>query len=94
MGILKTIFLVIMAILVFVLSLAFITHNQTPIGINLLWTQLPELAVSSWLIIFFVAGGLVGLAVSSLMLIKEKQARLRVEKRLRTTSKLITGQTS
>ena len=94
MRILKTIFLVIMAILVFVLSLAFITYNQTPIGINLLWTQLPELAVSSWLIIFFVVGGLFGLAVSSLMLIKEKQARLRVEKRLRTTSKLMTGQTS
>ena len=91
MRILKTIFLVIMAILVFVLSLAFITHNQTAISINLLWTQLPELAVSSWLIIFFVTGGLFGLGVSSLILLKEKQARSRVEKRLRTTSKLITG---
>ena len=91
MRILKTIFLVIMAVLVFVLSLAFITHNQTPISVNFLWAQLPELAVSSWLIIFFVAGGLFGLGVSSLLLLKEKQARLRVEKRLRTTSKLITG---
>lgn len=94
MRILKAILLFIIAVLVFMVSLAFITHNQTPVTVDLLLIRLPEATLAIWLISFFVLGGLVGLIVSSLLILREKQARIRVEKRLRTTSKLITGHTS
>lgn len=94
MRFLKAIFFLIIAILVFMLSLAFITHNQTAVSVDLLLMQLPEAPIATWLIVFFVLGGVFGLIASSLLIFREKQARVRVEKRLRTTSKLITGHTS
>ena len=94
MRIIKTLLLIIIALAVFALSLAFITHNKTQVEVDLLILQLPVASLSSWLIVFFIAGGLLGLAASSLLIMREKQARLRVERRLRTTSKLITGETS
>lgn len=94
MRFLKAIFFLIIAILVFMLSLAFITHNQTAVSVDLLLMRLPEAPIATWLIVFFVLGGVFGLIASSLLIFREKQARIRVEKRLRTTSKLITGHTS
>ena len=94
MRFLKAILFFIIAILVFMVSLAFITHNSTAVTVNLLFIRLPELSLAIYLIIFFVLGGLVGLMFSSLLILREKQARIQVEKRLSTTSKLITGHTS
>ncbi len=94
MRFLKTLLIIIISLLVLALSFAFVAHNQTLVSVDLLFMRLPEASLSTWLIVFFVAGGLVGLCVSSALILREKQARMRVEKRLRTTSKLITGHTS
>lgn len=94
MRIIKFIIFFVLAVAVFLFSLAFITHNKTPVEVDFLIIQLPAASLSSWLIAFFIAGGLFGLVASSLVIAKEKQARMRVERRLQTTSKLITGETN
>lgn len=93
MKILKWILVFILIVVVILLSIAFITHNPTIVEVNLLLMTLPKAKLAVWLIVFFVLGGVMGVLVSSALLVKEKAARLRVEKRLQTTSKLITGQT-
>ncbi len=93
MRIIKFIIFFVLAVSVLFFSFAFITHNRTPVEVNLLIVQLPPLSLSSWLIGFFIVGGLLGLMAGSLIIAKEKQARIRVERRLQTTSKLITGET-
>ena len=85
--------LVILVSIIFFLCAAFITRNPTMVEVDLLFKQLPAMAISHSLIGFFISGGLLGLLVSSWLLFKERRARLSAEKRLRTTSQLITGET-
>ena len=93
MRIVKTLLLVIMVSTIVLLCAAFIVRNPTVVEIDLLFKQLPAMAISHSLIGFFISGGLLGLLVSSWLLFKERRARLSAEKRLRTTSQLITGET-
>ncbi len=94
MRVLTAILSIIFGLLVLLFGLAFIVHNQAMVSVDLLFIRLPEWNLSLWLIVFFVAGGVSGLTLSATLILKEKSARIRVEKRLRTTSKLITGHTS
>jgi uncharacterized integral membrane protein len=93
MRIVKTLLLVILVSATVLLCAAFITRNPAVVEVDLLFKQLPAMAISHSLIGFFISGGLLGLLVSSWLLFKERRARLSAEKRLRTTSQLITGET-
>ena len=93
MRIVKTLLLVIVVITIVLLCAAFITRNPTVVEVDLLFKQLPAMAMAHSLIGFFISGGLLGLLVSSWLVFKERRARLSAEKRLRTTSQLITGET-
>ena len=93
MRIVKTLLLVIVVITIVLLCAAFITRNPTVVEVDLLFKQLPDMAMAHSLIGFFISGGLFGLLVSSWLVFKERRARLSAEKRLRTTSQLITGET-
>ena len=93
MRIVKTLLLVIVVITIVLLCAAFITRNPTVVEVDLLFKQLPAMAMAHSLIGFFISGGLFGLLVSSWLVFKERRARLSAEKRLRTTSQLITGET-
>ena len=93
MRIVKTLLLVIVVSTIFLLCAAFIARNPTVVEVDLLFKQLPAMAISHSLNGFFIRGGLLGLLVSSWLLFKERRARLSAEKRLRTTSQLITGET-
>ena len=93
MRIVKTLLLVIVVITIVLLCAAFITRNPTVVEVDLLFKKLPAMAMAHSLIGFFISGGLFGLLVSSWLVFKERRARLSAEKRLRTTSQLITGET-
>ncbi|MEE3241309.1 MAG: LapA family protein [Pseudomonadota bacterium] len=93
MRIVKTLLLVLVVITIVLLCAAFITRNPTVVEVDLLFKQLPAMAMAHSLIGFFISGGLLGLLVSSWLVFKERRARLSAEKRLRTTSQLITGET-
>ena len=93
MRIVKTLLLVLVVITIVLLCAAFITRNPTVVEVDLLFKQLPAMAMAHSLIGFFISGGLFGLLVSSWLVFKERRARLSAEKRLRTTSQLITGET-
>ena len=88
-------FLLVAAIVLAVVyfGFAFLVNNQQSVSIDLVVLQLPQLELGIWLVIFFVAGALLGMAMSSALLFSERVARKRVERRLQTTSKLITGET-
>tara|TARA_S200000501_G_scaffold83340_2_gene75522 strand:+ start:1962 stop:2246 length:285 start_codon:yes stop_codon:yes gene_type:complete len=92
MRIVKSLFLIIVVSTIVLLCAAFIARNPTIIEVDLLIKQLPAMAISYSLIGFFISGGLLGLLVSSWLLFKERRARISAEKRLRTTSQLITGE--
>ena len=72
-------------------GLAFVTHNQTEIAVDLLAFTGPTWPISLWLLLFLAGGVFVGMLVSSMLVFKEKAARRRVEKRLSTTSQLMSG---
>lgn len=86
-------FLLLLAfVLVFIfLALAFITHNQTLVSVNLLFVPVFEAQLAIWLIGFFIAGSACGLLASMLVIIKEKTVRRRMERRMQQTSKMISG---
>ena len=73
------------------LALAFIVHNPSELTIDVLFGEEINAPVYLWLIGCFVLGGLFGLIVSSVLIAKERAARLRAERRLESTSKMISG---
>ncbi len=72
---------------------AFLVNNQQAVVIDLVLVQLPATQLGVGLVLFFIAGALLGMAMSSALMFSERVARKRVERRLQTTSKLITGET-
>ena len=91
MRFIKMILLLALVLLFAFIGLAFITHNQGLATVDLLFADPIETKISSWLIGFFVVGAALGLLTSSLLLLREKAVRRRVEKRMQNTSKLISG---
>lgn len=88
---LKGLFLLLLLVVLIVAGLAFNTHNQNEVPLDLLFLQLPDMPVSVWVTSSFILGGLFGMLFSSFAIWREKSARRHVEKRLQTTSKVITG---
>lgn len=87
----KWVFWLAISVVIFFVGYSFARLNNAPVSLDMLVFQFGEQPLSLWLILFFIVGALAGLLASSLLILKEKGARLRVEKRLKTTSKLITG---
>ncbi len=84
---------ILLAIVAFV-AFAFILHNQDAISVNLLFLPPIEATLGAWLTVFFIAGGLLGFMACTALVIKEKAARQRLEKRLQTSTKIISGYSS
>ena len=94
MRFIKMILLLLLVLVFAFFGLAFITHNQGLATVDLLFVEPVETKLSSWLIGFFVAGAALGLLASSLLVLREKAVRRRVELRMQNTSKLISGYNS
>lgn len=91
MRFLKLLIGLIVVVIVAFLALAFITHNQAVASVNwLIWEPITA-PVYAWLIGVFVLGGLLGLLFSSFLIAKERSARRRAERRLESTSKMMSG---
>lgn len=84
--------MLLVAVLIFAFfSLAFITHNNSLATVDLLFVEPIALRLSSWLIGFFIVGAGLGLLTSTLLVLREKALRRRVERRMQHTSKIISG---
>jgi uncharacterized integral membrane protein len=94
MRVIKFLFGLLTAVLVALLGLAFIIHNQAVVAVNLLTMNTLQAPVYVWIIGSFGLGGMLGLVFSGFLIFKEKAARQRLEKRLQNTSKLIAGYSS
>ena len=91
MQLLKNIFLFLLFILFSLFAFVFITRNTNQVAIDFLFYKTPYIPFSLWLILFFILGGILGVLTSLYLLIKERRLRKQIEKRLKTTSELITG---
>ena len=94
MQILKWIFLIFCLLVVGFFGAAFVVLNQVVVEVNLLFVSVDNVVLGVWLTVFFIAGGLVGLLVSMAFVFREKVARLRLERRMKNSSKLITSYSS
>jgi len=94
MRLIKGLFVLLCLLVVVLLGLAFITHNQTVVKVDLLFFAINDVKLGIWLTLFFVFGGILGLLASSALLVKEKAARVRLERRMRKSSKIIAGYSS
>ena len=61
---LKSLFLFLVLVASVLIGIALLLHNDQQISVNLIWLQTPEAAVAVWLMVFFVAGLLIGVSVS------------------------------
>jgi uncharacterized integral membrane protein len=91
---LKWLLLLLGLIVVGVLALSFITHNQSDVAIDLLFVPVFN-AKAYWAYVgFFVVGGLLGLLVSLPIVVKYKLALRRQERRIKRDSKIISQYSS
>lgn len=94
MRIVKGLIVVLCLAIVVLAGFAFVTHNRTIVEVDLLFATISEVQLGVWLLLFFIAGGLLGMLVSTGVLLKEKAARIRLEKRMRKSSEIIAGYSS
>lgn len=93
MRIIKFILMLISVLILVLIGLAFVTHNQALVTVNLLLVPPVETKVAVWLISFFALGGIIGMLVSLPLLLKEKVKIRKLERRMQNTSKIISGYT-
>ncbi len=74
---------VVVALALALATLVFVLENQTPVAISFLGFSTAELPVSVFLVLFLVAGGLLGLVLGLLVYSRLKLRLRRVEGRLR-----------
>jgi putative membrane protein len=65
----------------------FSIQNTSPVTLDLLFVALPEHSVALWVILAFVLGGLVGVAVSAVAIIKLRSDLLLLKRRYARTNK-------
>lgn len=74
---------VVVALALALATLVFVLENQAPVAISFLGFSTAELPVSVFLVLFLVAGGLLGLVLGLLVYSRLKLRLRRVEGRLR-----------
>lgn len=91
MKIIKFLFALIAVVLIFLLCAAFLTSNTESVRVDLLFVPVVEARLGVVLMVFFIAGGLIGLLTSGIALIKLKTEKVRLERRLKSNSQIISG---
>jgi len=82
---------VIVLLLVLAFGLLFSLQNGTRVPLDLLVAQLQERPLAVWLLVAFALGGIVGMVVSSVALIKLQASRFRLRRRLEACEKELSG---
>ena len=81
-------------LIVVALAVAFVSHNDTEITVDLLFVPLLQSKQAYWLLGFFITGGLAGMLCTLPSLLREKSARARIERRMQSNSKIISDYSS
>ncbi|MGB0662287.1 MAG: LapA family protein [Pontibacterium sp.] len=80
MRFLKTLLLVVVALLVAFVGILFTINNTEIVGVDLVFFQLPEVSLATTLIITFILGGVCGVVINTLSVMALK-TRLRAQSR-------------
>lgn len=89
MRFLKSLLVFVGVLAVVLLGVAFLSHNQSVVVVDLLFLPALELKLGYGLAGSFIAGGFLGMLFSLPVLLKEKATRRRVERRMQNNSKII-----
>jgi len=94
MGRLRKILIAVVVIFVILVGLVFSLNNQVQVSLNFIFFHTPALGVAFWLIIAFVIGGLLGVLLTSALVMRQSMTRRRLERRLGKTEKALERQRS
>ncbi len=78
----KRILVLVILLVVFVWGLMFTSENTQQTPLNLVFTTLPEMSISVWVVAGFVVGGILGLSFSLLLLGQLKARQLSLNRQL------------
>lgn len=81
-------------ILLIFFALVFSLNNQVQVSLNFLVFQTPAFGVAIWLISAFVVGGVLGVALTSLVAVRQSVARRQLARRLEKTERALEVQRS
>lgn len=79
---LKRLSIILLLLVVLLLGALFSVQNGTPVPLDLLAVQLAPRPVALWLLAAFTAGGLAGVAVSMVAIVKLKSGQGRLRRQL------------
>lgn len=85
MRFLKRLVVVLLVLLVLLAGILFTLHNMTPVNIDLIFFTLPEASLSLWLLGAFALGGVLGVLLSSVMLLSLKTRLYYLNKKMADT---------
>ena len=94
MGWLRKTLIALLVIFVLLVGLIFSLNNQIQVSLNFLFFRTPALGVAFWIIIAFVIGGLLGILLTSAIVMRQSLTRRRLERRLGKTEKALERQHS
>ncbi|WP_227519971.1 lipopolysaccharide assembly protein LapA domain-containing protein [Mangrovitalea sediminis] len=81
-------------ILLIFFALVFSLNNQVQVSLNFLVFRTPAFGVAIWLISAFVLGGVLGVALTSLVAVRQSVARRQLARRLEKTERALDVQRS
>lgn len=82
MRLLKGLLLGVLTLVLLLIGIMFAIHNTQPVALNFVFFSLPEFSVSFWLILSFFFGGVIGVALSVVMLLQMKARALQLKRKL------------
>ncbi|MEM5528342.1 LapA family protein [Gammaproteobacteria bacterium AS21] len=77
---LKLLLLLVLCLIILFAGIMFTVYNTQKVSIDLVLVQLPQASLSLWLIAFFVAGGVLGTILSTIVIVSLK-AKLSLSRR-------------
>ena len=81
MQLLKRLLIVLLLLLVLTFGVLFSFQNMDKVALDLLVIRLPELPVAVWVLLSFAAGGVGGVAISAVALVRRKSQYLLLQRR-------------
>lgn len=93
-GWLRKTLIVLVALFVILVGLVFSLNNQVQVSLNFVFFRTPALGVAFWIILSFVAGGLLGILFTSLIAVRQSMNRRRLQRQLGRTEKALERQRS
>lgn len=78
----KSLLLIVVLLLVLAVGLLFTIENDVVVPLNILIMELPEQRLSTWLILSFFAGGMLGMLAASLAMARLQASRLVLKRKL------------